>query len=175
MSESEAPKTDVVHQEKQTSQKTSNEKNNGGGPQGNRGRSRRRRRPRRRRKGPAAGPQVPVHGYLWIRDKGQPILVDSKNAFSPEPDDAIAPLAIIRPLHLESGLRLEGQAKSGGERPRLVEIDTIEGMPPAEYREKALPFKELVSIDPIERFHLETDPSVLEMRVSELIAPLGIG
>jgi len=48
-------------------------------------------------------------------------------------------------------------------------------MSPEEYREKALPFSELISIDPLERFKLETEPGILEMRVSELIPPLGKG
>jgi len=175
MSESDSPSKDAVQEKNQASRNSSKKK--GGGNQGNqgaKGRSRRRRRPRRRRSR-SSGPPIPVEGYLWIRDKGQPILVSSANAFSPSNDAAIAPLEIIRPLHLESGVHIEGNGKDGGDRPRLTEITSIEGMPPGEYRDRALPFQELISIDPTERFHLETDPDILEMRVSELVAPLGMG
>jgi transcription termination factor Rho len=173
MSESDNHKTEVVHENKDS--RDGSKTQGGGSSQGQRNRSRRRRRPRRRRNRSKGGPQVPVQGYLWIRDKGQPILVESKNAFSPARNAALAPLEVLRPLHLESGVFIEGMGKSAGDKPRLTEIKTIEGMAPQEYRDKALPFQELVCIDPTERFHLETEPGILEMRVSELIAPLGMG
>jgi transcription termination factor Rho len=153
----------------------------GAQPQGENSRpKRRRRRPRRRRKGSGGGgggggPLVPVEGYLWIRDQGQPLLLDAKNSFAASRNAPLAPQDVIGKFHLESGIRIEGQAKSGGDRSRLSEITAIEGMPPEEYRELAVPFSELISIDPLERFHLETEPDALEMRVSELIAPLGKG
>jgi len=133
---------------------------------------RRRRRPRRR--GGPKGPVIPVHGYLLVREKGSPMLVSSKNGFVPTNSDPLVPAELINTWHLESGLRIEAKAR-GEDRPRVFEIDTIEGMPPEEYRPKALPFQELTSIDPLERFNLETDPDVVEPRVTELIAPLGMG
>ncbi len=144
---------------------------------------RRRRRPRRRRKssggsgggGGGGGPLGPVEGFLWIRDQGQPLLVDAKDGFMASNHSPIAPNDVIQKYRLESGLRIEGQARSGGDRPKLAEITSIEGLPPQEYRDKAIPFADLVSIDPIERFRLETEAEILEMRVSELIAPLGKG
>jgi transcription termination factor Rho len=54
-------------------------------------------------------------------------------------------------------------------------IETIEGLEPEEYRTNAIPFTELISIDPLERFNLETEPEIVEPRVAELIAPLGKG
>jgi len=134
---------------------------------------RRRRRPRRRGGGPK-GPITPVSGYLWVRDQGQPVLVSAKRNFVAERNATLVPNELTRPLHLESGLLVEGNAY-GGERPRMAEITTVEGMPAAEYRENALPFSELVSIDPEERFELETDPKIVEPRVAQLIAPLGKG
>ena len=182
MSESEKPKTNGNSDAKPVSnnQDTRPPSEEGGQSRGDDSRpKRRRRRPRRRRKGPGGGggggPLVPVEGFLWIRDQGQPLLVDSKSGFSPSRNSAIAPQEVIQRYRLESGVRIEGQARSGGDRPRLTEITSIEGMPPEEYREKAVPFSELISIDPLERFQLETEPDVLETRVSELVAPLGKG
>jgi transcription termination factor Rho len=136
------------------------------------GSRRRRRRPRRRKA--ASGPLIPVQGYLWVRDNGSPLLVTAKRNFVADRADPTVPVELVRPMHLESGILIEGKARSG-DRPRLTEIDTIEGMPPAEYREQAIPFSELTSIDPLERFNLETEPEIVEPRVAELIAPLGKG
>ena len=133
---------------------------------------RRRRRPRRR--GGPKGPVIPVQGYLWVREKGSSMLVSGKRNFVPSTSDPLVPKELIEALHLESGLLIEAKAR-GTDRPRVFEIDTIEGMPPEEYRAKALPFQELISIDPLERFNLETEPDLVEPRVAELIAPLGKG
>ncbi len=182
MNEPENPKNNAPND---ANREPSNQKGTSGEghqPQGEGSRpKRRRRRPRRRRKGPGSGggggggPLIPVEGFLWIRDQGQPLLVEANSGFEPSRNAPIAPNDVIQRYRLESGVQIEGQAKSGGDRPRLAEITAIEGMPPEEYREKAVPFSELVSIDPLERYRLETDPEKLEMRVSELIAPLGKG
>jgi transcription termination factor Rho len=142
-----------------------------GQEQGNGGR-RRRRRPRRR--GGAKGPMTEVQGYLWMRDNGSPLMVAAERNFVADRSDPMVPVELVRPMHLESGLLIGGKAR-GGDRPRLTEIDMIEGLTPEDYRAKAIPFTELVSIDPLERFVLETEPSLVEPRVAELIAPLGKG
>jgi len=133
---------------------------------------RRRRRPRRRKK--PQGPPIQVEGYLWVRDNGSPLLVSPIRNFVADRNDPTVPGELVNPLHLESGLLLTGQAVSG-DRPRMSEIETIEGLEPDDYRSKAIPFTELVSIDPIERFELETDPEIVEPRVAQLVAPLGKG
>jgi len=135
----------------------------------------RRRRPRRRKNKAPQGPLSPVEGYLWLRDKGQPLLLDAKQSFIGDRNAPIVPNDLIRPLHLETGLHLQALAVGSGDRPRVTEITAIEDMSPESYRESALPFSELISIDPLERFVLETEPDILEMRVAELIAPLGKG
>ncbi len=109
-----------------------------------------------------------------MRDNGSPLMVSAERNFVSDRSDPVVPTELVTPIHLESGVFLTGKAR-GGDRPRVVEIDSVEGMPPDEYRSRALPFTELVSIDPEERFHLETVPGILETRVAELIAPLGKG
>ena len=135
--------------------------------------SRRRRRRPRRRQGPK-GPPIQVEGYLWVRDNGGPLLVSEKRNFVADRSDPTIPVELVNPLHLETGLMLTGQAHQG-DRPRMSQIETVEGMQPEEYRSKAVPFTELISIDPLERFNLETEPDIVEPRVAELIAPLGKG
>lgn len=140
--------------------------------QTNRKPRRRRRRPRRR--GGPKGPPIQVEGYLLVREKGSPVLVSSANNFVATKTDPLMPKELVEALHLDSGLAVTAKAHSG-DRPRVFEIEAIEGMAPEDYRSKAIPFSELVSIDPLDRFNLETEPDLVEPRVAELIAPLGKG
>jgi transcription termination factor Rho len=102
------------------------------------------------------------------------LLVASKRNFVADRSDPTVPAELVRPLYLETGLLMSGQARSG-DRPRMTEIETIEGLKPEEYRNNAIPFTELVSIDPLERFELETESEIVEPRVAQLVAPLGKG
>ncbi len=136
--------------------------------------SRRRRRRRRRKPASQRGPAIPVRGYLLRRDQGDGVLLDPERGFEVGGNAPRVPSELLSRWHLESGLLIEGTAR-GGSRPTVTEVATIEGMEPQTYRDRAVPFAELVSIDPTERFQLETEPEILEPRVTELIAPLGKG
>ncbi len=138
------------------------------------GKSRRRRRRGRRRSGGFRGPLEQVQGYLLRKDQGDAVLVSQGNNFVPQKSDPLVPQQLANELRLETGVHLVAKAHTAG-RPRVAEIETIEGMPPEDYREKAIPFSELTSIDPDERFSLETEPHILEPRVTELVAPIGKG
>jgi len=143
--------------------------------EGRRSSSKRRRRRRgKRRSGAARGPLAPVEGFLLRKDQGDAVLVSRENNFVPSKTDPLVPAEMVDRLHLGSGLHLTAMAHSAG-RPRVAEIQTIEGMTPEAYRDRAVPFSELISIDPEERFSLETEPHILEPRVTELIAPIGKG
>jgi transcription termination factor Rho len=141
----------------------------------------RRRRPRRRRgrrpQAEGGGARTPASGYLFARDDGKSFLIRRENRFRLGPDDPQIDGALLARLHLESGLQVDGEVVSANGRPRgtVVSFATIEGMSPDEYRDKAMPFGELTSIDPNERFRLETEPDVIEPRVVELLAPIGKG
>jgi transcription termination factor Rho len=113
--------------------------------QRNDGSRRRRRRPRRRPK--PQGPPIQVDGFLWVRDSGGPLLVSAERNFVAGRNDPTVPLELISPLHLETGLQLRGLADSG-DRPRVTEVERIEGLPPEEYRAKAVPFSELSASTP---------------------------
>jgi transcription termination factor Rho len=102
------------------------------------------------------------------------LLVAAERNFVADRSDPTVPAELVRPLHLESGVFLTGEARSG-DRPRMTEIQTIENMQPEEYRNSAVPFSELISIDPLERFELETESEIVEPRVAQLVAPLGKG
>jgi transcription termination factor Rho len=72
--------------------------------------------------------------------------------------------------HGQGGTR--GGAGAGSA--RLVEIRTINGMPPQEFAGRRR-FWELTSIDPFERIRLETDRTELSTRVIDLLTPIGKG
>ena len=58
--------------------------------------------------------------------------------------------------------------------PQLVELLTINGKEPEEYRN--LPyFEELTAINPNKAYHLETIPSRYTTRVIDMLAPIGRG
>jgi transcription termination factor Rho len=133
---------------------------------------RRRRRPRRR--SGSKGPITQVEGYLWMRDNGNPLMVAAERNFVADRSDPTVPRELIGPMHLDSGVLIAGKAR-GSDRPRLMEISSIEGLEPDAYRGRAVPFTELISIDPEDRFILETEPGIIEPRVAELIAPIGKG
>jgi len=145
------------------------------------GSSRRRRsRRRRNRRGGGSGGDAPttpveVSGHLYRQDDGRLVLLSPDRAFRSGGGEPVVEAGLVDRLHLEGGLFVEGRAHSHNGRHRSVfEISSIEGLPPDDYRAKAMPFADLVSIDPTERFNLEAD-GVLETRVVELIAPIGKG
>ncbi len=142
------------------------------------GRRRRPRRRRNRRHAPAsATPPSPFEGFLWRRDDGKTIVVPLTSRFHPSGEDPVMDQALLSRWHLESGLRVGASVQSSNshQRPSVVEINAIEGLTPDEYRQQAMPFSDLTSIDPTPRFHLETEPEILEPRVIDLMAPIGKG
>ena len=139
-----------------------------------RGRGRRRRG--RKAQHADATPTV-VSGFLLRREDGKAFLVRSERNFHTGPDDPSVDPGVITRFNLESGVLLSGPAvaRNGSRRAVLTAVETIEELPPDEYRARATPFSELTSIDPLERFRLETDPEIVEPRVVDLIAPIGKG
>jgi transcription termination factor Rho len=122
-----------------------------------------------------AGELVPTSGVLYIKPNGAGILVKSDNNFVPQQGDAIVPRSVIERLHLQAGLLLSGSARRTGNGLELVGLEQVEGLALEDYRESRRPFSELISIDPNEKFHLETDPDRLTTRVIDLLSPLGKG
>ncbi|HET7453285.1 MAG TPA: transcription termination factor Rho, partial [Thermoanaerobaculia bacterium] len=157
--------------------------------------SRRRRRGRRRRGGggggnpPAAHPAATdsaVHpagggpavettaaGVLSLSEKGSGVLVSAKNNYLPTPHDPLVPRDLAEREGLLAGTTISGRV-SGGSRPNLLRVDTIEGLPPEEYRRHPA-FTELISVDPHDRLRFETEPDEMCGRVVDLVSPIGRG
>jgi len=158
--------------------------NGAGSSQGSRRRSR-----RRRRKGPgSASPELAagaaqivgedpgvVSGVLHVKSNGNGILVNPSNNYVPRGGDPLVPRALIERLRIDAGLAIAGPARRTGNGIELTAIEEIEGGSIDDYNEKRQPFSELISIDPTEKFKLETESSRLTTRVLELLSPLGKG
>jgi transcription termination factor Rho len=154
-----------------------------------RGGTSRRRRSRRRKKGegqpseqpangaasPATGETRDLEGVLFVKSNGTGVLVSVANNFVVQPGDPIVPRPLIERNHLHPGVTLAGPGRRGSNAFELTSIESVEGMPMAEYQESRRAFSELISIDPDEMLKLETEPDRLTTRVLDLLAPIGKG
>jgi transcription termination factor Rho len=116
-------------------------------------------------------------GVLEVTEKGYGFLRQAKNDYRPTPGDVFVGKDFIRHGGLRTGLTVEGKVlpptkKKGG--PKLEEILTINGKPVDEYTD-IVPFNDQIVIDPQPRLKLETPDGPLEMRVFDLICPIGKG
>ena len=116
-----------------------------------------------------------ARGVLEVGEKGFGFLRNPARSFQISPNDIYVSPDLIRKFKLRAGVEIEGRAvppKKGS--PQLAEIYTINGQPP----EKLLSLKkfdDLTSINPNERFVLETVADRYTTRVVDLIAPVGKG
>jgi len=115
-------------------------------------------------------------GYLEISEKGFGFLRTSQNHFHPKPTDIFVTPDTIKRSFLREGCLVSGptQPPHRGNSPQLKTVDHVNDMPFAEYT-KSVRFENLTTIDPIEKFNLETAPDLLETRIIDLVTPIGKG
>ncbi|MGO9610273.1 MAG: transcription termination factor Rho [Verrucomicrobiia bacterium] len=128
---------------------------------------------------PQPPPQQPteslVRGVLEVGEKGFGFLRNPARSFQISPNDIYVSPDIIRKFKLRPGLEIEGRAvppKKGS--PQLAEIFKMNGQPPEKWA-SLKKFDDLTSLNPNERFFLETVPDRYTTRVVDLIAPVGKG
>jgi transcription termination factor Rho len=123
-----------------------------------------------------AGSQNHGSGYLEVSDKGFGFLRTEENHFHPKPTDIFVTPDTIKRSFLREGSLIVGptQPPHRGTSPQLKGVEMVNGMPFEEYT-KAVRFENLVTIDPIEKFKLETSPDLVETRVIDLVTPIGKG
>ncbi len=132
---------------------------------------------------PQAKPQPPpqqptestVRGVLEVGEKGFGFLRNPARSFQISPNDIYVSPDIIRKYRLRPGLEIEGRAvppKKGS--PQLAEIYKMNGQPPEKWA-SLKKFDDLTSLNPNERFFLETVEDRYTTRVVDLIAPVGKG
>ncbi len=126
----------------------------------------------------APGANIPDMGtgYLEISEKGFGFLRSSDNNFSPKPSDIFVTPDTIKRNFLREGAQVTGrlQPPHRGSSPQLRSVDIVNGMPFNDYT-KAVRFENLTTIDPIEKYRLETAPDLLETRIIDLVTPIGKG
>lgn len=115
-------------------------------------------------------------GYLEISEKGFGFLRTPDQNFSAKPSDVFVTPDTVRRSFLREGSLVEGpvQPPHRGSSPQLRYVDKVNGMLFQDYV-KAVRFENLTTIDPIEKFKLETTPELLETRVIDLVTPIGKG
>jgi transcription termination factor Rho len=128
---------------------------------------------------PQPPPQQPteslVRGVLEVGEKGFGFLRNPARSFQISPNDIYVSPDIIRKFKLRPGLEIEGRAvppKKGS--PQLAEIFKMNGQPPEKWT-SLKKFDDLTSLNPNERFFLETVADRYTTRVVDLIAPVGKG
>ena len=115
-------------------------------------------------------------GYLEISEKGFGFLRTAENHFHPKPTDIFVTPDTIKRSFLREGSLVGGptQPPHRGNSPQLKSVDTVNDMAFDLYT-KCVRFENLTSIDPIEKFKLETTPDLIETRVIDMVTPLGKG
>ena len=115
-------------------------------------------------------------GYLEIAEKGFGFLRTAQNHFSPKPTDIFVTPDTIKRSFLREGSHIVGttQPPHRGNSPQLKTVEKVNDMLFADYT-KAVRVENLTSIDPIDKFNLETSPDLIETRVIDLVTPIGRG
>jgi transcription termination factor Rho len=120
------------------------------------------------------GPKIEASGMLELAPKGFGFLrVPNKN-FEQARDDVFVTPETIRKYHLRVGQWVRGVYQEGPRGPQLVEISTVNEMPPEEAG-KLPHFDELKAINPTRRISFETTPERFTTRVIDIMAPVGRG
>ncbi len=115
-------------------------------------------------------------GYLEVSEKGFGFLRTEENHFHPKPSDIFVTPDTIKRSFLREGSFIVGptQPPHRGTSPQLKGVEMVNNMPFEEYT-KAVRFENLTTIDPIEKFKLETSPDLIETRVIDMVTPIGKG
>ncbi|MFW6132355.1 MAG: transcription termination factor Rho [Planctomycetota bacterium] len=116
-------------------------------------------------------------GVLEITEKGYGFLRQAKNDYRPTPGDVFVGKDFVRHGGLRTGLYIEGEVapptkRKGG--PKLEKILTINGRSVDDYCE-IKPFNQRTVVDPHPQLKLEMPGGPVEMRVLDLICPIGKG
>jgi transcription termination factor Rho len=118
---------------------------------------------------------LPARGVLEVGEKGFGFLRNPARSFQANPADIYVSPDVIRKFRLRPGLEIVGIAappRKGS--PQLIEIQTINGESPDRFA-GLKKFDDLTSINPNQRYVLETASDRMTTRVMDLVAPIGKG
>jgi transcription termination factor Rho len=116
-------------------------------------------------------------GSLEIMPDGFGFLRSAEQSYLPGPDDIYVSPSQIRRFGLRRGMVVRGAVRPPKESERyfaLLRVDEVNGREPSKIHE-LVNFEDLTPLHPEERFILETSPDEIEMRIVDLVAPIGKG
>ena len=122
-------------------------------------------------------PDLATEGLLVLAKEGFGFLRQRKNNYLSGTGDIFVPQGLVQRLKLRPGQWIEGELGRGRRTKRkrpLEQVLRVDGLTPREAAR--LPhYKNLTSIDPCRRIHLETKDGDPTTRIFDLAAPMGFG
>jgi transcription termination factor Rho len=124
----------------------------------------------------ADGNPVVHEGFLEISEKGFGFLRSPKGNYAPKLTDVFLTPDSIKRLGLREGCSIECTVNPPhkGTSPQLREVIKVNGRSYQDFLH-AIRFENLTTVDPIEKFRLETTPDQVETRIIDLVTPIGKG
>ena len=116
-------------------------------------------------------------GTLQIMSDGFGFLRSPELSYLPGPDDIYVSPSQIRRFGLRRGMTVRGAIRPPKESERyfaLLKVEKINGQEPKVVHD-LVNFEDLVLMHPDKRLLLETSPESIEMRIVDLVAPIGMG
>ena len=122
------------------------------------------------------GEPVIMEGWLEMSEKGFGFLRSSKGNYAPKPTDVFLTPDSIKRLALREGCQIKCSVNPPhrGSSPQMREVIEVNGRSYQDYLH-AMRFENLTTIDPIDKFQLETTPEAIETRIIDLVTPIGKG
>src|SRR5687768_9254371 len=123
------------------------------------------------------GMTVRGSGTLEVLPDGYGFLRSSAHNYLASPEDIYVSPSQIRRVGLKTGLVVEGPIRlpvEGQDNFALMQVDLVNGMNPEE-RLSPTTFEDLTPLHPNRRLILETSGEEINMRVVDLITPIGMG
>ena len=116
-------------------------------------------------------------GTLEIMPDKFGFLRSPENSYLSGPDDIYVSPTMVRRFGLRKGMVVRGAIRPPKESEKyfaLLRVDEVNGKPPTTIG-KMSGFEDLTPLHPEQRFILETSPNEIEMRIVDLVAPIGKG
>lgn len=119
----------------------------------------------------------PVQGHLEILDRGFGFLRNIENNFNPTSGDTFVPAHLIKQLHLNEGVYIEGEGVEGDGKNKNLKLSKVKSInqTPAKTYAQVTSLQDLVSISPTERFHLTNGKKDHLGMALDMIVPIGKG
>jgi transcription termination factor Rho len=116
-------------------------------------------------------------GTLEIMSDGFGFLRSPEQSYLPGPDDIYVSPSQIRRFGLRRGMTVRGAIRPPKESERyfaLLRVEQVNDREPGKVHDM-VNFEDLTPLHPEDRFVLETTPDQIEMRIVDLVAPIGRG